>query len=57
MNEIIKQQLAKLSTIERQNLVKQAEEAEMTIGEFVEFKFKAQIYENANERLKPVTAA
>tara|TARA_R110000764_G_scaffold101018_3_gene186296 strand:- start:908 stop:1090 length:183 start_codon:yes stop_codon:yes gene_type:complete len=49
---VIEQQLVKLSSEEQRRLAEMANDAGMTVMEFIEYSQKAQIYKNAAERLR-----
>ena len=57
MTSILKQSLESLTAAERSRLESLAEQANMTVPEWIEFSQKAQIYYNAQEILMGKEAA
>ena len=57
MSKILQQHLDKLTPSERSQLEALAKKAGMTVGEWIEFSQKAQIYHNAQEILTGKDAA
>ena len=49
---VLEQRMVRLSSEEQRRLAEMANEAGMTVPEFIEYSQKAQIYKNAAERLK-----